>query len=83
MRLHQLWDQEPSNLGAHLTCAGILLLIIVLTLNRLVPHLTYDSDDLVQAAFLWGYAAVLWLMWLVGGVLICVGSWRIFTIDSR
>jgi cation transporter-like permease len=80
-RMHALW--ERSDFGVHATCAGILLLGAALLLNRLVPIIRYDPDDLVIPTVLWGYVAVHWLMLLVGGALVLVGTWRIFMIDMR
>jgi hypothetical protein len=76
-----LWEQ--SNFGLHATCAGILLLGAALVLNRLVPTISYDLDDLVTPIVLRGYVAVHWLMFLAGGALVCLGTWRIIIYDMR
>jgi hypothetical protein len=76
------WNR-PSNLGLHLTCAGILMLIVSLALNRLVPgEFTVRVDDWTGLALASGYVVFRWALYLGGALAIFLGCWRIVAIDS-
>jgi hypothetical protein len=79
-RLIDLWFKPFPNLGFHLTCTGIVMLMATLILNRLVPEpLSYDPDDWRSASLVLGYVVAYWAVWIVGVCLVIVGGARILS----
>jgi hypothetical protein len=80
-RLIDLWFKPSHNLGAHLTCTGIVLLMVALILNRVSPEtLTYDPDDWRAASRVLGYVAICWTVWVIGVALVILGAARILSM---
>jgi hypothetical protein len=78
--LRRAWH-KPSDLGVRLTMIGIVLLFTALIMNRIVPSGTYKLETEWGWAALWAYILIEWVIYIVGSILVCVGTFRIFATD--
>jgi hypothetical protein len=67
--LIEQWFRPYPNLGFHMVCGGVALLMVSLILNRLFP-------DPIS----YGYVVGCWAIWLIGALLVIAGSARIFAM---